>query len=136
MNWTNVFRVRLAGMVFLAGAVLVSGLVSAQTVNYSFGVESDMLDADFYAGKESPGSAVVEAASGRGILNIGVNPAGTLAVFWAIDLGTFQQGLFKVNVGAPSSWERLTPNQPFAYQNILFMNDGISAFVANSVMLT
>ena len=108
---------------------LMGGNVAAQTTTYSLGSESELLDADFYAGKESPGSAVVEAASGRTVLNLGVNNAGDQALLWGINLGTFQQGLFIVEIGAPDSWRRLSDDQAFAYAPIVWLGDDIHAFV-------
>lgn len=119
----------VAKVVFLIVALIVTGGASAQTATYSLGTSSDLLDADFYNGMAAPGSAVVEAASGRGILNIGVNNAGTTALFWGYERGAHNMGLFTVNIGDPSSWERVSIDEPYGYRPIVWLANDIHAFV-------
>ncbi len=127
MPWRR--RFRWGATLCLATIALIPLDADAQTVTYSLGAASDMLDADFHDGKASPGSPTVVASGGRGILNAAVNNAGTKMLFWGIDLALSQQDLYIVNVGSPSSWQRLTSdNRPFSYSPIVWCADDVHAF--------
>lgn len=114
------FSIRVLLVLLLAPASL-----HAQTVTYSLGTESDLLDAAFYAGESADGSDV----SGRGVLNVGVNNAGSEALVWGINMATEQQGLFSVDIGSPSSWRRVTPDEPFFYDRIVWAPNDRFAYV-------
>lgn len=115
-----VLRVLLCVVAFIAPVA-----ANSQTVTYSLGAESELLDAAFYTGQAGDGSNV----AGRGVLNIGVNNAGTKALLWGINLDTEQQGLFMVDVGEPSSWRRVSPDRAFAFDRIVWCPDDVHAFV-------
>ena len=110
--------------------VILAGAAQAQTVSYTLGAPGELLDAAFYAGEASDGSNV----AGRGVLNVGVNSAGTKALFWAINLSTFQMGLFSVNIGNPSSWQRRLPDEGFAYTAVVWMPDDRHVRIKNGVL--
>ena len=42
------------GLVAIATMLLVAGAANGQTVTYSLGIESELLDTDFYDGKAAP----------------------------------------------------------------------------------
>ena len=124
-------RGRLRCGLLLCATALVFACIHAraQTVTYSLGASSDMLDADFHDGMAAPGSQEAVAPGGRGILNAAVNNAGTKMLFWGIDVAASQQDLYIVNVGDPSSWRRLKfDNRPFAYSPVVWCADDIHAF--------
>lgn len=109
---------------FAAGILLIFVLtptrLHAQTVTYSLGTESDLLDAEFYAGQGLEGLD----ASGRFVLNVGVNNAGTQAIFWAINVCPCVPGMDQyddflgiVNIGDPSSWRSLGITRSFNLTN-------------------
>ncbi len=106
--------------VVCACLVAAAGGASAQTVTYSLGTSSDMLDAAFYAGESNDGTDVTS----RFVLNVGVNNAGTQAIFWGINvcpcapgIDNFDQMLYIVDIGSPSSWRRLGPSQSYNITN-------------------
>ncbi len=119
---------RWAGIAIVAIGIVTAGGALAQTVTYSFGTTSDLLDASFYAGEASDGSDV----SGRLVMNVGINGAGTEAIFWAVNIATFQQGLFRVPIGQPLGWERLLPDQGFDYDQISWTPDDDAVLFAAS----
>ncbi|MDZ4861670.1 MAG: PhoPQ-activated protein PqaA family protein [Candidatus Hydrogenedentes bacterium] len=71
---------------------------------YALGSETELLDAAYYAGEASDGSNV----AGRwGFFGRASNDA-TKVAFWAVNASTFMPSIFLVDVGAPSSWRRIT----------------------------
>lgn len=71
---------------------------------YSLGAETELLDAAFYAGEASDGS---NAAGRMAFIGTPSND-GTRAVFWGVNIATFQSAFFLVDIGNPSSWRRIT----------------------------
>ncbi len=110
----------------IAIATALSGAIAnSQTVSYTLGTPTELLDAAFYAGEAADGSNV----SGRGLFNVGINNAGTEALVWGINLSTLQMGLFAVTVGQPSSWSRVSTDEPFNYNAITWCPDDRHAYV-------
>jgi len=97
----------------LLGLLLASAAVGAD-VEYRLGPAMEMLDAAFYAGQPDDGSNV----AGRMAFFGAVSNDGSTAAFWAVNIATEQIAVFLVDVGAPSSWARLSadisefPDQP------------------------
>ncbi len=132
-------KAKVSKVIAFVGALIVPILLGtnstqAQTVSYALGTSSALIDGDFYAGMQSAGSAVVEAPSGRGILNVGINQAGTKALFWGINLGTFQIGLFMVDVGYPSTWERVSSDEGFGFRPIVWCADDVHAWAGSGLL--
>ncbi|MBI2423230.1 MAG: hypothetical protein HYV27_10405 [Candidatus Hydrogenedentes bacterium] len=125
---TIIQRILLWGVIASTMA-LTTGTTHAQTITYSLGTASELLDAAFYAGEAVDGSD----AAGRLVLNFGVSNSGSFAIFWALNRANFQQGLFRVTIGDPSSWERLTADQGFDYDQITFAPDDSKVFLGSRV---
>lgn len=112
MGGLKIMRIVLRLCVLL-GLLCYSATVVAD-VEYELGPATEMLDAAFYAGESADGSDVV----GRMAFFGAVSNDGTTAAFWAVNIATEQIAVFLVDVGAPSSWARLSadvsefPDQP------------------------
>jgi hypothetical protein len=121
------------GLFASAVVAWAGGHAMAQTVTYSLGTESDALDANFYSGGASTYDSSEPAIGvGRIILNFGVNNAGTQAIFWGIRSDNFNQGLFMVDIGDPSSWRRIHPDTPFNYDQITWVPDDSAAYIGSN----
>ena len=97
---------------FLLGLCVIASIFSAasgaQEVTYLLGQGQDVLDAAFYAGDASDNSE-----GGRFTLWGRLSNSGTTIAFFAINANTYDMSIFLVDVGASSSWRRLTPDMPF-----------------------
>jgi hypothetical protein len=129
-RFTHLLVAAIAGTI-LAG---IAGVASAQTVTYSLGASSDLLSPNFYTGGASTANSSEPAIGpvSRFVLNVGVNNAGTQAVFGAIRSDSLAVGLFKVNIGDPSSWVRLLPDRPFDWYEMMWAQDESAVFFGHS----
>jgi len=116
------------GVLFAAlVCVGATGSIDAQTVTYSLGADSDLLDADFYDGPDN----IAGNADDLVVMNVGVSNSGTEATLWGVNIATFTQSLFRVQIGDPSSWEQLTTGDGADYDQMVYSPDDSSVFFAN-----
>lgn len=111
----------MTGPMYRLSAVFVAsylywGEVAAQDVSYSLGPSSDLLDNRFYSGESNDGMGVAS----RFVLNVAVNNAGTKAIFWGVQvcpcapgIDQYDQILYIVDIGDPSSWQRLGASRSY-----------------------
>lgn len=79
-------------------------LVAGADTAYELGPATELLDAAFYAGEAADGSNL----AGRMAFFGGASNDGTTVAFWAVNIATSMKAVFLVDIGAPSSWIRLT----------------------------
>ncbi len=98
--------------------------VAAQSVTYSLGAETDLLDSAFYAGVDG----TLGTADDRIVLNFGVSNSGTEGVLWGLRLDNGKQRLYRVQIGQPSSWEELTGDENADFDQIVYSPDDSTVF--------
>ncbi len=101
-----------------------TGIAGAQTVTYSLGADSDLLDADFYDGPDNISGNTDDLI----IMNFGVSNSGTEGTFWGVNVASFTQSLFKVQIGDSSTWVQLTAPESADYDQIVYSPDDSSVF--------
>jgi len=106
---------KIAALIFM----LFSPLVFAQTVTYSLGDEVDLLDAAFYAGQPEDGSDV----GGRMAFWGAASGNGQTVVFLALNVAAESFALFRVEIGDPSSWERVSADLDHSHAGMAFTPD-------------
>jgi hypothetical protein len=76
-------------------------------VTYRLGDATELLDEDFYSGVDRNGSGL--APMGRMAFFGSTSNAGKKVAFWAVNIDTENIAVFIVDIGVPSSWLRLWP---------------------------
>ena len=123
----HTYRCLIVSALAVCSTVAWASATWAQTVTYDLGPETALLDAAFYAGEVADGSNL----AGRQLVFYGISPDGSQVAFSAINNATFETGLFVVDVGDPSSWRRLTPDETFSVQVVFWSPDGERIFVGS-----
>lgn len=94
----------------LLGLILPPSNLFALKFNILLETEVALLDEAFYAGEASDGSDI----AGRFVLSAHPSSVGTRVAFIGFNRATVRSALFTVNVGDPSSWQRITVDIGFA----------------------
>ncbi|GMV92945.1 MAG: hypothetical protein AMXMBFR82_27230 [Candidatus Hydrogenedentota bacterium] len=92
---------------------------------FALGPETEMLDAAFYAGEAVDGSNV----AGRSAFFAQASNGADRVAFWAVNINTQQSAVFLVDIGDPSSWQRLTADAPNAPDAPIWWTPDDSAIV-------